>query len=97
MSLLVRFPGSRFGPVPVPDGAELAQHLDVHNAPVLFGCRTGICGTCAAVVVGELQPPTPEELEVLDIDWPGVSDARLLCQLRPRADLAVLRVLGKGA
>lgn len=97
MSVRVDFPGTRFAAVDLPDGAELARHLDVHNAPVLFGCRTGVCGTCAAVVEGALPPPSDDEREVLDVEWEGVAGARLLCQLRPRADLTVRRVLGKHA
>lgn len=91
----ITFPGSGHAPVSVPVGGELAEHLDVHNSPVLFGCRTGLCGTCAAVVEGHLAPPNAEEQEVLDIEWEGVAGARLLCQLRPVADLAVGQVLGK--
>lgn len=97
MSVAVHFPGTRFASVQVPEGAELARFLDVHNAPVLFGCRTGVCGTCAAVVAGDTAPVSDDEREVLDIEWEGVAGARLVCQLRPRADLTVLRVLGKGA
>jgi ferredoxin len=95
-TVTVRFPGTPHAPVVVPAGCELAVHLDVQNAPVLFGCRTGLCGTCAAVVEGALPPPSAEEQEVLDIEWEGVSGARLLCQLRPRADVTVRRVLGVG-
>jgi ferredoxin len=97
VSVTVRFPGGRYAPVELPPGGALAEHLDVHNSPVLFGCRTGLCGTCACVVQGELPPPGPEEREVLDVEWEGVAGARLLCQLRPQADLAVLRVLGAGS
>ena len=91
----VAFPGSAHAPVRVPLGCELAEHLDVHNSPVLFGCRTGLCGTCAAVVEGEAAPISDEEREVIDIEWGDVPGARLLCQLRPTTDLRVLRVLGK--
>ncbi len=93
MSVAVRFPGTRWAPVAVPAGAELAMHLDVHNSPVLFGCRTGICGTCAAVVAGEPSAPSDDEQEVLDIEWPGVDGARLLCQLRPDTSFDVVEVL----
>ena len=80
--------------VVVPDRCELASHLDIHNSPVLFGCRTGICGICAAVVACAEPPPEPAEREVLDIEWPHEPGARLLCQLRPTADLTVHKVLG---
>lgn len=91
----VSFPGSPHAPVRVPAGAELAEHLDVHNSPVLFGCRTGLCGTCASVVEGDLPEPSEEEREVLEIEWGDVPGARLLCQLRPACDVRVLRILGK--
>ena len=91
----VAFPYSPHPSVHVPAGCELAEHLDVHNSPVLFGCRTGLCGTCAAVVEGEASPLSEEEREVIDIEWGDVAGARLLCQLRPTNDLRVLRVLGK--
>lgn len=89
----VRFADGRFPPVEVPAGAELALHLDVAGAPVLFGCRTGLCGTCACVVEGDLPPPSPAEREVLDIEAPDEPTARLLCQLRPTRDLIVVRAL----
>jgi ferredoxin len=95
MNVRVSFGDASFAPVEVPGGCELAEHLDVHNAPVLFGCRTGLCGTCASVVEGDLPPPSADEAEVLDLEAPGVSGARLLCQLRPTSDLRIVRVLGR--
>jgi ferredoxin len=91
----VAFPGTPHAEVRVPAGCELAEHLDVHNSPVLFGCRTGLCGTCAAIVEGETSPVGPDEREVIDIEWGDEPGARLLCQLRPTTDLRILRVLGK--
>jgi ferredoxin len=95
MNVRVSFGDAAYVPVEVPGGCELAEHLDVHNAPVLFGCRTGLCGTCVSVVEGDLPPASADEAEVLDVEAPGVAGARLLCQLRPTADLRIVRVLGR--
>ena len=90
----VHFADDSHPPVTVPDRCELASHLDIHNSPVLFGCRTGICGICAAVVEGAHPPADEAEREVLDIEWPREPGARLLCQLRPTSDLTIRKVLG---
>ena len=95
MNVRVSFGDRTYVPVEVPAGCELAEHLDVHNSPVLFGCRTGLCGTCVSVVEGDLPPASADEAEVLDVEAPGVAGARLLCQLRPTSDLRVVRVLGR--
>ena len=79
--------------VTLPEGEWLADHLDVRNSPILFGCRTGICGTCLieieAVSDGHLADPLPDELEVLDIVAPANPRARLACQLQLTASLKV--------
>ena len=38
---------SGHAPVCLDERAELSRELDVSNSPLLFGCRTGVCGTCA--------------------------------------------------
>ena len=68
----------------------------MQNSPILFGCRTGLCGTCAAHVrvdTGALAEPTEEELETLELAFDGEppGDARLLCQLRLTADVTIAR------
>lgn len=81
-SCRVRFPGTRFQPIILDQGANLSEHLTVENSPVLFGCRTGICGTCLVrVTAGELPPPGDEEQDLLDVMAPKDSKARLACQL----------------
>ena len=80
--------------VGVPLGEGLAEHLSVRNSPVLFGCRTGICGTCLSRVRGAVAPPDEGEQEMLDILAPGDPEARLLCQLRRTGDVAVVAYLG---
>ncbi|MBC6436085.1 2Fe-2S iron-sulfur cluster binding domain-containing protein, partial [Nostoc sp. HG1] len=36
---------------------NLSEHLTIQNSPVLFGCRTGICGTCLVEVNGTIPSP----------------------------------------
>ena len=80
----VEFPGTVFAPVELPDLASLPLYLTVQNSPVLFGCRSGLCGTCLIEVeapYAELEPPDPDEAEALEIYAPGNTKARLACQL----------------
>ncbi len=88
----VSFGGSGFVPVRLPRGANMSEHLSVANSPLLFGCRTGICGTCLSRVVsgaGTLPPPAPDESELLSLLAPGNPKARLACQLPVCADLDI--------
>ncbi len=91
-SVFIAFPGTRFAPLRVPCHASLALHLTVRNSPILFGCRTGICGTCLSRVEGTLPPPGPGEQELLDLLAPGDPLARLCCQLDLTSDIAVVAV-----
>jgi ferredoxin len=78
-------------------GALLSEYLDITNSPLLFGCRTGICGTCLIEVEaeenGELAPPAADERELLELIAPDNPRARLACQIALRADLRI-RYLG---
>ena len=88
----ISFPGSRFPDVTVTAKDVLSQRLTPDNSPVLFGCRAGLCGTCAArisVVAGSLAAACSEEREALDVYAPGDPAARLLCQLAVTADIAI--------
>ena len=70
--------------------AILSEHLNVDNSPVLFGCRTGICGTCLVEVSeGELSPPSSDEVELLSLIAPGNSRARLACQLKLSSSIKI--------
>jgi ferredoxin len=93
---LVHFPGAGCPPVRVPRGPHLSEYLTPENSPVLFGCRTGICGTCVVTVVvlggGTLAPPTDEEMEVLSLVCPDHRGARLACQLDLTTDVGVAPV-----
>lgn len=76
----------------LPHGAHLSEVLTIENSPLLFGCRTGICGTCIARVEarsGELPPPSEDEKDVLSLLCPNEPKARLACQIRLSADLTI--------
>lgn len=71
---------------------ELARVLTVENSPVLFGCRTGLCATCASIVEvegGEVAGPDEEELETLELACENEPRARLLCQVRLTGDIRI--------
>ncbi len=80
-------------PVRLQRGAILSEHLTIENSPILFGCRTGICGTCLSEIIsqtgGELLAPSDDERELLDILAPDNGQARLACQIAICADLTI--------
>ncbi|MEC9466852.1 MAG: 2Fe-2S iron-sulfur cluster-binding protein [Myxococcota bacterium] len=86
----VSFPGTEYGPMVVSEGPSLSEELDAANSPLLFGCRTGICGTCVVEVDGEsLPPPDEDEREILEVYAPDNPKARLACQLRVTSDITI--------
>ena len=85
----VSFPNSSFGEVILQTGDRLSEKLTVQNSPILFGCRTGLCGTCLMRVTGDIPPAQPEEQELLAILAPGDPHARLTCQIELTADIAI--------
>lgn len=74
-------------------GSLLSEHLTISNSPVLFGCRTGICGTCLVQVEeernGRLLAPAADENELLSIIAPDIACARLACQIALLADIKI--------
>ena len=88
-SCTVRFPNSKFAPIALEPHQNLAEVLTVQNSPVLFGCRTGICGTCLVRVEGDIPPPDRDEREMLDILAAELPQARLACQLDVTDNIAV--------
>ena len=85
----IQFPNTDYLPVSVEESTPLSVALNLQNSPILFGCRTGICGTCLASATGCILPPTADEQEVLAILAPDCSTARLTCQITPTGDLSV--------
>jgi ferredoxin len=89
----VSFSPASHCPVSLARGSILSEHLDVANSPMLFGCRTGICGTCLIEVEsqgnGELACPSADEKELLELIAPDNPRARLACQIELHADIRI--------
>lgn len=80
----------------VMEGESLSESLDVMNAPILFGCRTGICATCLVRVISgheALPVMSEDEAEVLALETED-PDCRLACQLHLSGDVT-LEYVGK--
>ncbi|HEY9831992.1 MAG TPA: 2Fe-2S iron-sulfur cluster-binding protein [Stenomitos sp.] len=86
---IISFPGTSYLPITLEAHQKLSEHLTVQNSPVLFGCRTGICGTCLVLVTGETSLPSAEEQEVLAVLAPEHPNARLACQLELTSNLQI--------
>jgi ferredoxin len=94
-TLRIEFPGTAFPAQEIPERACLPLYLDVQNSPLLFGCRSGLCGTCLIEVdaaAGAVQAATADEREALEIYAPGNPNARLACQLVPLGPLRVRKI-----
>jgi ferredoxin len=71
---------------------NLSENLTIHNSPVLFGCRTGICGTCLVEAIGDIPAAKSDEQEMLDKLAPNVKNARLACQIDLAANIQMRRL-----
>jgi ferredoxin len=89
----IKFADSRFDSIGIPVGQPLAEVLTVQNSPVLFGCRTGICGTCMVGVTGDVVEASEDELEILELYAPDNPTARLACQLSVRGDVVITSIV----
>jgi len=88
----VYFDNSKHPALQLPEGSNLSEALTICNSPVLFGCRTGICGTCKVrldVIDGKIDDTSPDERELLRIICAGDPRARLACQIRLTADIKI--------
>jgi ferredoxin len=85
----ISFPNSNFAAIATLPNQPLVDVLTVQNSPILFGCRTGICGTCLIEVDGDIPPPDADEQELLDLLAPDYPKARLACQINVTHDIAI--------
>jgi ferredoxin len=91
----IHFPSTSHAPVVMPENANLSEQLTIINSPVLFGCRTGICGTCLIEIEEghqALTPPDDSEREALECYAPGNARARLACQVNLNCDIALKKI-----
>ncbi|QUS60373.1 (2Fe-2S)-binding protein [Synechocystis sp. PCC 7339] len=86
---VISFPESNFLPLSLQFNARLGEYLTPENSPILFGCRTGLCGTCLVKVLGEVPAPEAEERELLAILAPDNAQARLACQIKLTGNIAI--------
>ncbi|MGD1912792.1 MAG: 2Fe-2S iron-sulfur cluster-binding protein [Rivularia sp. (in: cyanobacteria)] len=85
----IQFPGTNYQPIDLEENQNISESLTVENSPVLFGCRTGICGTCLVVVEGDIPPPLEDEKELLEVLAPENPQARLACQIQLTNDIQI--------
>jgi ferredoxin len=89
----IEFADALFDSIGIHAGQPLAEVLTVQNSPVLFGCRTGICGTCVVDVAGAVGEASPDELEILELYAADNPTARLACQLSVRGDVIITSIV----
>lgn len=95
MICTITFPNTDHQSISLPEGTKLSEQLTIINSPLLFGCRTGICGTCLVQVeegADALQAPEPDEQEALEVYAPGNSRARLACEIFLNAHIALKKI-----
>ena len=88
----IEFGSSPHAPIQLPEDTNLSEALTICNSPVLFGCRTGICGTCLIhleVIGGKIEEPKSEEKELLNIICSKDPKARLACQIHLTANITI--------
>lgn len=96
MNWQIAFVDSTKAPVELQEGDCLSEKLNIQNSPILFGCRIGICGTCAIEILEQqgpaLHPRTHEEDNFLETMAPGQPHVRLACQIHINTNLKVRQV-----
>lgn len=88
----VSFPRTDYPPITLQHHQSLSEHLTIQNSPVLFGCRTGICGTCLVEVIGNIPAALADEREMLDTLALKVPNVRLACQIDLTANIEIRRL-----
>lgn len=92
MTCRIEFENSDKPSVDLKEGDCLSEKLTIHNSPILFGCRIGICGTCAIEIVkadSALPPRTYDETEFLGALAPGRDNVRLACQIHINTNMII--------
>ena len=88
----IQFIETNYQPIELEINQNLAENLTIENSPILFGCRTGICGTCIVAVEGDIPPASEEEKELLEVLAPENPKARLACQIQLTNDIQITTI-----
>ena len=94
-TVTISFDDDDYPPLEAELGMWLNLVLDQPGSPVTFGCRSGLCGTCAIQVTQtsvKLNAPDEGEQETLDVVWPDRSDLRLACVMQAEGDMTIKAV-----
>jgi ferredoxin len=92
MNYRIDFLDSDKNEVNLNEGDCLSEKLTIQNSPILFGCRIGICGTCAIEIVDSDSPlpeKTHDENEFLSTMAPERENVRLACQIRINTNMKI--------
>jgi ferredoxin len=88
----ITFVNSQHAPVEVACEQNLSESLNSSNSPVLFGCRTGVCGACVVKIhsgIEQLDKMSAADEEVVLVMVDDPTAVRLGCQLYPKGDLEI--------
>ena len=92
MKYKITFPNTNYSELELPKDANLSEELNASNSPLLFGCRTGLCGTCLIEVDNtnsNLETLNEIEKEALGIYAPDNPKARLACQIKVKCNMSL--------
>jgi ferredoxin len=95
MRYRIKFQGSDKSFIDLNAGECLSNNLTIQNSPILFGCRIGICGTCAIEVIeadSQLEERTQDENDFLENMAPGNKRARLACQIHINTNMTIRKL-----
>lgn len=96
MKYEISFTQKEYAPVLLNGGDELSEKLTIQNSPILFGCRTGICGTCLIAIHEEspnpLHPRTNDEEEYIEGLYPENKNYRLACQIKLNTNIKIEKI-----
>lgn len=90
----ISFPGTDYPSITLQSHENLSEYLTIYNSPVLFGCRTGICGTCLVEAIGDIPAAKADEQEMLDTLACARRNTRLACQIDLTANVEIRRLEG---
>ena len=94
--IVVTFDSKDFQAVGLSQGDSVAEKLNIRNSPILFGCRMGICGSCAIQIESDdplAYVKTSEEIEFFSAIGRAEENLRLACQISASFDFKIVRTI----